>query len=519
MSGARAPEDVRDPPHGKPVRGSQRAALSRVARESDHIWEKEVRTKKDEAAPMIERADISEDPVLTLSPVIHAQDEKIKIGASQAGSAFKATTIERIHPVPASIRKSQSTPVANSSILASAKFKRTRRQPSILQIGRQEDTLSDSDLDDMLAPFEPDDESTPFRASSIPSKLQPTPSQTTSNTTSSQGISDLNPRKRKITPPEIQVPRSPAPISHCSSPLSEHTEAHATSPNLIPSALSISSDVSEAEPDLPAQKMKALAPNRCYGDVMAPPQSSSPLLSSPAIKSKSPLQMEQLSRQTATTVKRKQPSRTTDTSSKPAAPSKKKPLQPLSTSELQKFLPRRRRQHRKLLGNDYDIPLSSEAESENPTVDEDEDELSFIATKGRRTTSTSIIPKIKRHALVATAKKNPSRPKAKKAVVSKLSSMQKSSDLGPKRTYSRRDSDKENMPDGLKDVETNDSLLPYDIPDMSDEGQPVEKEAKRLPIKIKDELKTLAKKFQEVDQWEMEFEEVTASSSSQLDAR
>jgi hypothetical protein len=40
-----------------------------------------------------------------------------------------------------------------------------------------------------------------------------------------------------------------------------------------------------------------------------------------------------------------------------------------------------------------------------------------------------------------------------------------------------------------------------------------------LEKRVGRELKAAARKFQEVDKWELEFEEVTASSSSPKDAR
>jgi hypothetical protein len=80
-----------------------------------------------------------------------------------------------------------------------------------------------------------------------------------------------------------------------------------------------------------------------------------------------------------------------------------------------------------------------------------------------------------------------------------------------KRTYGARPapttSDKEN-----EEIDPNDSLAP--LPD--DEGG---EESQELEERVGKELKRAARKFEEVDKWEMEFEECTASSSSPRDAR
>ena len=72
-------------------------------------------------------------------------------------------------------------------------------------------------------------------------------------------------------------------------------------------------------------------------------------------------------------------------------------------------------------------------------------------------------------------------------------------------------SDKENT---VK-VDPDDSLAP--IPD--DEANDDPENSQELEERVGKELKQAAKKFQEVDKWELEFEEVTASSSSPRDGR
>jgi hypothetical protein len=56
------------------------------------------------------------------------------------------------------------------------------------------------------------------------------------------------------------------------------------------------------------------------------------------------------------------------------------------------------------------------------------------------------------------------------------------------------------------------------LPDDA-EGNDITENSRESEIRLGKELEKAAKKFQEVDKWELEFEEVTASSSSPRDAR
>lgn len=122
----------------------------------------------------------------------------------------------------------------------------------------------------------------------------------------------------------------------------------------------------------------------------------------------------------------------------------------------------------------------------------------------------------------ATTRKTPGRRKAKAPETQQKTGQDSS---GPGRTYSRQVSDKEN--EGKvheQDDGNNDSQQPDTSSDaeLSDEGGQVgRKGGAAVPAEVKatKELKTLAQKFQEVDAWQMEFEEVTASSSSPRDGR
>ncbi|KAF4581864.1 ATP-dependent RNA helicase MRH4, mitochondrial [Ophiocordyceps camponoti-floridani] len=80
-----------------------------------------------------------------------------------------------------------------------------------------------------------------------------------------------------------------------------------------------------------------------------------------------------------------------------------------------------------------------------------------------------------------------------------------------KKTYRRRCSDKENQSHEEATDEEESALVP--LPDDTFDDDTL-----GVPVASTDELKKAARKFKEVDKWELEFEEVTESSSPQ-DAR
>jgi len=534
MSGALAPEDVKGSTRGNPPSGRQRAALSRIAREADHARAIEALKKRRDEAIAKELAEQASGQVIVPSSVTATQEAATQTKAIEEGLEVETRTVERIRPVPASHRKVQATPGAESSILALAKFKRRPRQPSILQIGRQDTTASESDpgsdemlegmLDGVLDDFQPDDESTPMHVSRLQQRIRGTPRHPSAETPSMQRLSNSGSRKRKSTPPEIQVPRSLSPTMHVSSsppdPLKTPDEED---PDGIPIASPTLSDSDLSEPDLPSKRPRRTPDPDIWSDTMAPPQSSSPT-QSPA---------KDLSTRSSHTIKptpkpkfnpkRKQPSRNTNADQSTRSQTtrqKKEPLKPISTATLQNLLPRRRNRQR----DDFDIPSSSEHELDTPALAEDEDELSFAAPKSRRQTA-GLGPK-QRTAKVtktpATTRKTAARGKSKGPGTQKKKDKDSS---GPARTYSRRVSDKENEgePEG-RDNRNDDSMLPDDLSDVgaSDDGGQVGRKgeaAVAAKVKATKEVKTLAQKFMEVDAWEMEFEEVTASSSSPRDGR
>jgi len=90
-----------------------------------------------------------------------------------------------------------------------------------------------------------------------------------------------------------------------------------------------------------------------------------------------------------------------------------------------------------------------------------------------------------------------------------------------KRTYGARPSrnqatsDKENAGEAEEELEEGDSLAPLPDSDIGSEN------SQELEARVGRELKIAARKFQEVDRWELDFEDVSASSESwrERDAR
>jgi hypothetical protein len=156
---------------------------------------------------------------------------------------------------------------------------------------------------------------------------------------------------------------------------------------------------------------------------------------------------------------------------------------------LQNLLPRRRRRP----ARDVFEIASSEDEVDASGLASDDDELSHLSvrTRTRRPTILRRTP-----APLKSTSKPGSKPK----------------EPGAKRTYGSRNnttSDKEN-----EEIDPDDSLAP--LPD-DDNASP--ENSQELEKRVGRELKEAARKFQEVDQWELEFEDITASSSSPRDAR
>ena len=465
MSGALAPEDIGES-RLKPPSGQTPAVLSRIVREADHAKAKEEKARK--AAEATSRAEPEQIPS--------------SVPTNTVGSRRPSTTSKRssarqsLQPGPGP--KVQETPrLHSSSLLGGATFKKRPRQPSLLQMVQPRNDASD-DLDDNdMYDFLPDDESTPLIKSL---------SQTIAQSKSSSSQQTSGSRKRKMKSPEIQVPAS-------------QSFDILSSPSAVPSQSdrqqSQSEEDDQPEPTLPPLRSTQTPQPQIFSDTLAPPQSSSPPPEpKPKDTRKKPAKAPSKAKAQHQKTQRKQfslapsPLSSTSTQISPVRPAK---LKPLTTANLQNLLPRRRAQP-KPKGN-YDIPSSSDVELDNTALSEDEDELSIHATSKMRRKKQSMSMVAQKQA--AKGKETETGGKGKR--VSK--------------TYTRKSINESG--------DENESGSGSDDEDTGRNGTRGRSKTPALDGKAKAEMKRLADKFREVDEYTLDFEDVTGSSSQMKDAR
>ncbi|KAI9871190.1 MAG: hypothetical protein M1830_003217 [Pleopsidium flavum] len=497
MSGGLGVGDLADA-HRKPGATRRKPALLKTARTGEQERVIEGLKRRRDAALAAKQAEVQ---VPSSNPVSTTEDKR----PPTRGKGIEVMrTVERVPP--GSGLKTQGTPAMETSVLALANFKRRPRQPSILHLVQQNAGIDDDD--DENEDFLPDDESTPFIASKFGPEIQAVPSPTPSPS-SSQALPEPNSKKRKLTPLEVQVPRSSPPPEVRSSPFTERR-------NDDDRASSSVHDANEESEEQQVQARDVRDPSpQIWSDTMAPPQSSSPSQQSPQA-TRNLQQPKSTARPATTKSKRKQLARTHNdeasnddaqrnqskavATTRTRATKATKPQQSLSTAALQSMLPRRRRKEPR---DEFDIP-SSDAELDTTTLAEDDDELAHLPAKrlGVR----------KSHANTA-AKTSPKKrlPVAKKsAAVAKTPASK-----GASRTYTRRVSDKENNPNLASTGDGGEE----DTSRLLDIGNDSTSTSQGNAGSGRKELRRAAQKFKEVDNWALEFEEITASSSSPWDAR
>lgn len=503
MSGALDPKEFGDG-RPRPPTGRQRAALSKIAREADHARAIEALKKRRDAALGAQGG--GQIPVPSSQSTKPTEDPRPPTRGKDTPAMTSALTL------PSGLGpQEQGAPAMESSVLAIAKFKRRPRQPSILQLVQQQDTRAeersdDDDLDDFL----PDDESTPFLVSKTKPQIQDTP---ISSSSSSQQLPTTNlSRKRKLTPPVIQVPR---PQSAVDPP---------TTPTVQGLGISDIHSTPGDEPELPPRHvLPAPSFQSLHSDTLAPPQSSSPSPGSPHHKRSTrkrpatkPLPRSRASRRNAVgqqvaipALDAEQPHSEAPEIPSPAQLSRKRNVlapKTLSTATLQNMLPRRR--HRAKHAGTFDIPSSGDEVFDTTGLGEDEDELSHVGIATKR----------------VAVKKTPAKIAASKKRVASATvgrKMAQATGKGATRTYARKVSDKENEPrTTFEGGEEGDSPGTVEHDDETGDGEARARRAGsvRTGPSVK-ELHKLAQKFREVDKWALEFEEITASSSSPRDAR
>ena len=139
----------------------------------------------------------------------------------------------------------------------------------------------------------------------------------------------------------------------------------------------------------------------------------------------------------------------------------------------------------------YDLPSSSDVELDNIALGEDEDELSFNATNKMRRKRPNMVSQ-------------KGKPKAKETVTG-------GKEKRISTTYIRKsimvsDDEHESESDG-------------EAGNAGRYGSRARSNTPALTSKAKEEMKRLAEKFREVDEYTLDFEDMTASSDKMKDAR
>ncbi|KAL2005274.1 hypothetical protein VTN00DRAFT_2484 [Thermoascus crustaceus] len=373
------------------------------------------------------------------------------------------------------------TPAFESSMLSN--FRRRPRQPSILQMMQADGSSDLDDDDDFLGSLSPEDESTPLnlaRKSLISKPLATSPS---TPSLPSSGSS----RKRKRTPEEVQVPQSPPGFV-------EDSPKAASVPG------SDKDEASASHEELPAAPVDPEA----FSQTMALPLSSSPVSTLHEIV--------EVPRQVGSRSAKERVEKSTVEADEKAVD----PRVQLSTAALQeKFLPRRRRQHRNR-GTDFDFPSD---DSEVDSVRSDDDELSYLPSRrsrrralGESKGASNTKVKSKRTGRDGRKNTHGTNTGTSTATASSAAKTSKVSEPRDRITYSSRyrrdpERDKENQ---LSDTSSSLSSPPASEELASDPETPTSKPLGRFLSK---ELEFQAKKFAEIDKWQMEFEDVMVSGS------
>lgn len=458
MSGALAPEDI-GPTRLKPPSNQTRAALSKIAREADYARKvAEGKARQGDAAQA--HAATEPDQIQSSIPT----ESKPSPGGGGISSAVKSAQIglgSRIGETP------------QPSMLG-ATFRKRARQPSLLQMLQTQNDPSDDLDDDEVDDFHPDDESTPMIKSILHSNAQHT---------SSSSRQTSGSRKRKLASPEVQVPASQTPDPPSSPPSLPPQEREDLFD--LPAE-----DEARPEPTLPRQRSTQTPQGQIDSDTLAPPRSSSPekakVRKSRAKSAKAATRPQQSRRKQFSPAPSPLSSVSTNTS-----PAKPVSLKPLTTATLQNLLPRRRARPKPR--GEYEIPSSSDIELDNTGLGEDEDELSFHATtKMRRKKPKAAVQKRGGKAKEAPGKRL-SKTYAKKTVV----------------VSGNENDDDDDDDDGQEENENENG-----------EGSRGRRRTPALDGKAKSEMRRLADKFREVDEYTLDFEDMTGNSSSQMkDAR
>ncbi|KAI1321853.1 hypothetical protein F5Y16DRAFT_405047 [Xylariaceae sp. FL0255] len=411
-------------------------------------------------------------------------------------------------PIRPSSRTGPNTP-AFSSTLNFGNFKRRAREPSILSTAQKPksqrpepelESEDDNDEDDSLGDnsglglgqneFAPEDESTPLRRSKRRSEAADLEQVDSSAKSRKRKSTDGHERRVRSSPSvagasirkSIEQPASDDEASETSLP--RHQPSTPIMPAMDPELMAppMSSDSEGDEEmwpclqDLP--KNRGQTPAQRHHDVSD--------ISSPPSLTHSPNYGHSSSSPPARRTRGAKIKKT------PAAP---KPLPKVTTAQLTEMLPRRRQRK----GADADAFAIDEDESDDEVdisgLGADDDELTHLNVQARRHPASRA---------AANKTNNTNRlNKGKLPVTTTTGSKKRIS-----RTYGRL-SDQENQAGDEEDGE---------VQEEEDQVPLQEEDSQMLTERLGEELKKAVRKFQEVDKWELSYEERTRSSSP-VDAR
>lgn len=401
-----------------------------------------------------------------------------------------------------------------SSTLNLGMFKRRAREPSILGTARKprpEDPITVSSSEsDSEEDFAPEAESTPLdhRRRTRPASVSASDSDALL-----EALSERKSRKRKSEDATLSSDRPDKMSRFEDEDENEDQDEDQDEDELAPaevldsddgSSLSSISSPSGPGPALPERPMTPLN----LDEIMAPPASSGsegedvwPDIHALAKRRRrpsvtTPLRTHDMSDMSSPPSLTHSPNYAEIRKTRGRATTKRQASPKVTTADLTNMLPKRRY---KKARDAFDI--GSDEELDASGLGEDEDELSYLDARASRRRKGSRPPS-----------RGAARPGSRggKTGQAALKPRQKPASAGPARrnakTYSRRSSDKEN--EGDEESEHEDSHfrpLPDDTFDSAagDSGH----------TPSADELKQAARKFKEVDRWELDFEEITQSSS------
>ncbi|KAK3313449.1 hypothetical protein B0H66DRAFT_566102 [Apodospora peruviana] len=195
-----------------------------------------------------------------------------------------------------------------------------------------------------------------------------------------------------------------------------------------------------------------------------------------------------------------------------AAKARRKPavavVKVATTADLTSLLPKRRNKAKSGKNRNDPFDLDSSSVLGQDDEDDDEDELSYVdAAKRRRQRQRAALASRNANSTSTSAKGKSAKAKGKEAA---------EKEKGKKvRTYGSRGADKENEWEG--EIVVADEDMDGDEVEEQEEADP--ETTQMMTERLGEELQKAAKKFKEVDQWELSFEEVTVESDPAVDGR